>query len=93
MLFVQKYVLGHSNPSYNCIIELLFLGATVESVLKELDNDRLQLALYDELRQFTSSFNAYKPNGGEFDRSVYLSAFNGQTLKRQTCNSKFITSF
>ncbi|CAG2188948.1 unnamed protein product [Mytilus edulis] len=63
-------------------------SATVESLLKQLNNDSRQIQLWDELKTWQSSLGLYKTGAAsDYDTTIYLTAYNGGTLKRQTCNS------
>ncbi|CAC5365726.1 unnamed protein product [Mytilus coruscus] len=63
-------------------------SATVESLLKKLNHDSRQLQLWDELKTWQSSLGLYKTgSASDYDTTIYLTAYNGGTLKRQTCST------
>ncbi|XP_062601644.1 uncharacterized protein LOC134263323 [Saccostrea cucullata] len=63
-------------------------SATVESLLKQLNNDSRQIQLWDELKTWQSSLGLYKTgSASDYDTTIYLTTYNGGTLKRQTCSS------
>lgn len=63
-------------------------SATVESLLKQLNNDSRQIQLLDGLKTWQSSLGLYKTgSASDYDTTIYLTAYNGGTLKRQTCSS------
>ncbi|XP_062604430.1 uncharacterized protein LOC134266213, partial [Saccostrea cucullata] len=65
-------------------------AATVESLLRQLNNDSRQIQLWDELKTWQSSLGLYKTgSASDYDTTIYmyLTAYNGGTLKRQTCSS------
>ena len=47
--------------------------------------------MWDELKTWQSSLGLYKSGAAsDYDATIYLSAYNGASLKRQTCNSKWM---
>lgn len=64
-------------------------AATVESLLKQLTHDNRQIMMWDELKTWQTSLGLYKSgSASDYDTTIYLTAYNGGSLKRQTCNSK-----
>jgi len=62
--------------------------------LKQLNNDSRQIQLWDELKTWQSSLGLYKTgSASDYDTTIYLTAYNGGTLKRQTCSSMLFIYF
>ncbi|XP_062582873.1 uncharacterized protein LOC134244630, partial [Saccostrea cucullata] len=63
-------------------------SATVESLLKQLTQENRQIMMWDELKTWQTSLGLYKSgSASDYDTTIYLTAYNGGSLKRQTCNS------
>lgn len=71
-------------------------GVTVESLLHELqisndlNNNRFcnKIQYWDEFNTLISSFGVYKAGGMAFDRSVYLTLYNGEDTHEHMIKSK-----
>lgn len=73
-----------------CNILVIFVtAATVESLLKQLTHDNRQIMMWDELKTWQTSLGLYKSGAAsDYDTTIYLTAYNGGSLKKQTCNSR-----
>ena len=59
----------------------LILGATVESLLEELDKNNNIIQIWDEFSTLIGSFGLYKgggAGGSVYDRSIFLTLYNGE---------------
>ena len=65
----------------NLSTTVLYLGATVESLLEELDKTNNIILIWDEFSTLIGSFGLYKgggAGGGVYDRSIFLTLYNGE---------------
>ena len=69
------------------LLLLLISAATIESLMKAMQQvSKRQIMLFDELKTWLASLGLYKAGGNsDYDTSLYLSFYNGTTVKRQTC--------
>ncbi len=59
----------------------------MESLFKELDKDRRQAMIYGEFKTFFASLCMFKQGAAaEYDQSIYLSLYDGEFFKPQTCS-------
>lgn len=54
------------------------IGATVESLLDQLNENENLFQIWDELATFTEQFGMYKSGGSSYDRSIYNNIYNGE---------------
>ncbi|CAF1097784.1 unnamed protein product, partial [Brachionus calyciflorus] len=62
-------------------------SVTIESLLKELSNRSNLIQCWDGFSTLVSSFGMYKCGNGSFDRSIFLTLYNGQKSFSHTVKS------